>query len=420
MLTTKKNISIEFDEKMLKERNASLYHLIEMSNFLAKSMSSKSLLKGALHKVLESFNVEAGRIYQMDKTGQYLNLVTCHGMDVKGLEKVSLNEGFSGKAARTNSFIAQYVSHFEDKKRSKMLSARGFKIIISVPLIVMGKVEGVMTLATGKIIKLDHEKIDFLTAMGNLIAVAVNNARLYEELKEKIKFVKEREEMIKFFAYSISHDLKSPAIAIYALAKRLQKKQYELLDEKGKACCTQIMKTAEQIGALVDETNAYIATKGASLNLRMVNTKEIARAIREEFSSELKHRKIKWTVSDTLPEIIADEFALSRIFRNLIENALKYGGEDLYEIRIWYKQDSLFHIFSFSDDGVGIKMEDKEKIFEIFQRHETSRGTSGTGLGLAIVRELVKKHQGKAWIDPGSEKGVTVCVSILKDMAEIE
>ena len=420
MLTTKKIVSIEFNEEKLKERNIGLYQLIEMSNFLSKSMSLKSLLEGALHKVLECFNVKAGRIYLMDETGQFLNLAACHGMDRKGLEKLSLNEGFSGKAARTNSFIAQYVSHFEDKKRSKMLSDRGFKIIICVPLIVMGKVEGVMNLATGRIIKLDQEKIDLVTAMGNLIAIAANDARLYEKLKEKIKIVKESEAMIKFFAYSISHDLKSPATGIYALTKRLQEKQYELLDEKGKACCTQIMKTAEQIGVLVDDINAYIATKETSLKLRRVNTRKIVKAIQDEFSSTLKQRKIKWTVSDTLPEIIADEFSLLRVFRNLIDNALKYGGENLYEIKIQHRQNSLFHIFSFSDDGVGIKMEDKEKVFEIFQRHETSKGTSGSGLGLAIVKEFVERHQGKAWIDPGSKKGVSICVSISKDLAETE
>lgn len=416
MLTTKKIISIEFNEEELKERNIGLYQLIEMSNFLAESMSLKSFLEGALLKVLKYFNVKAGRIYLMDETGQYLNLAVCHGMDAKGLEKLSINEGFSGKAARTNSFIAQHVSHFEDKKRAEMLSARGFKIIICVPLIVMGAVVGVINLAAGRIIRLDQEKIDLLIALGNLIAIAENNARLYEELKEKIEIVTEREAMIKFFAYSVSHDLKSPATGIYALTRRLQEKQYKLLDEKGKACCDQIMKTAEQIGVLVDDTNTYITTKEAPLNLRMVKTKEVVKAIREEFFSNLKHRKIKWTVSDTLPEIMADEVALSRVFRNLVENALKYGGEGLCEIKIRHEQDAIFHIFSFSDDGVGIKMEDREKVFDIFQRHETSRGTPGAGLGLAIVKEIATRHQGKAWIDSGDGEGLTVCVSILKDL----
>jgi signal transduction histidine kinase len=189
-----------------------------------------------------------------------------------------------------------------------------------------------------------------------------------------------------------------------------------MLDEKGRACCTQIMKTAEQIGALVDDTNAYIATKEASLHLRVVNANEVIENIREEFSSRLEDRTIKWTVNGSPPEIIADKLALTRAFRNLVENALKYGGRDLEEICIRYRQDGDFHVFSFRDNGVGIKREDREKVFEIFQRNETSRGTSGAGLGLAIVREVALRHQGNAWIDPKGGKDLTVCVSISKDL----
>ena len=416
MLTTKKIVSIRFDEEELKERNRALYHLLEMSNFLAESMNLQSLLEGALRKVMECFDIEAGRIYLMDETGEYLKLAVCDGMDTEGLERIHLDEGFSGKAARTRSFIAQHVSHFEDKERSKMLLDRGFDIIICVPIIVMDKVVGVMNLATARTVSLDQEKIDLLTALGNLIAIAENNARLYDELNEKIEIIKEKEAMVRFFAYSVSHDLKSPATGIYALTKRLQDNHYKMLDEKGRACCTQIMKTAEQIGALVDDTNAYIATKEASLHLRVVNANEVIENIREEFSSRLEDRTIKWTVNGSPPEIIADKLALTRAFRNLVENALKYGGRDLEEICIRYRQDGDFHVFSFRDNGVGIKREDREKVFEIFQRNETSRGTSGAGLGLAIVREVALRHQGNAWIDPKGGKDLTVCVSISKDL----
>lgn len=418
MLADSKSILISFDEAMLKKRNRGLSRLLEMSNFLAGSMALETLLEGALSKVLAYFSLKAGRIYLVDEMGEWLHLAVCHGMDVEGLEKVSINEGFSGKSAREKSFIAQYVSQFDDKKRVDMLLARGLKIIICVPLIVMDRVMGVMNLATGKIIKLDHEKVDLLTALGNLIAVAANNARLYERLKENIEAVKEREAMIKFFAYSVSHDLKSPATGIYALAGRLQEKQGELLDEKGKACCSQIMKTAEQIGTLVDDLNTYIATNEAPLNFKMVNTKELVGAIRQEFSSRLEDRRIKWSESDDLPEIIADDLALSRVIRNLVDNALKYGGKDLHELKIGYKRDEFFHTFSVSDDGVGVRAEDCNKLFDIFQRHETSRGTSGAGLGLAIVREAAKRHQGEAWIKPGKEKGMTICVSISRRLTE--
>ena len=122
----------------------------------------------------------------------------------------------------------------EDKQRASVLLGRGVKNIICVPLIIMDEVGGVMNLTSSKAIMLDQGKIDLLTAVGNQIAVAGNHAKLYQDLKKKIKMLKEKEEMIKYFAYSISHDLKSPAIGIFGLTKRLQEKYGEILDEKGR------------------------------------------------------------------------------------------------------------------------------------------------------------------------------------------
>ncbi|MCP4574835.1 MAG: sensor histidine kinase [Deltaproteobacteria bacterium] len=79
------------------------------------------------------------------------------------------------------------------------------------------------------------------------------------------------------------------------------------------------------------------------------------------------------------------------MFRILIDNALKYGGENLSNIRIGYEEDPKFHIFSFRNDGESIKEEDREKKFERFQRNGSSRGVSGSGLGLAIVKEVAER-----------------------------
>ena len=75
-----------------------------------------------------------------------------------------------------------------------------------------------------------------------------------------------------------------------------------------------------------------------------------------------------------------------------------------------------YHVFSFSDDGVGIK-KGEEKIFDPFQRNKTSEGTDGSGLGLAIVKEIAERHQGQVWIDTGSKIGTTFHVSFSTDLA---
>jgi K+-sensing histidine kinase KdpD len=416
VLSNYKYMSLNFDELELKERNKDLAILLEMSNSLSTFMSLEEVLRGALSKVLAYFGLKAGRLYLLDDEGKYLHLAAHQGMEPRGLERVHINEGFSGRAVRTKSFIAQHVSELEDKKRAALLSGKGFKGIICVPLIVRGKVVGVLNLATHKILKLDQDRIDLLTAVGNQIAVAANNAKLYEDLENKLQGLKQKKEMIKLFAYSVSHDLKSPAIGIYGLAKRLRDRSECALDEKGVEYCDQILKASEQMVSLVEDINSYIVTKEASLNIEKINMREVMKEIRDEFCTILEERKIVWSEPEALPEIWADRIALSRIFRNLLDNALKYGGKDLLQIKIGYEENRRYHVFSLSDDGVGIEAGEEEKIFEVFQRNETSKGTDGSGLGLAIVKEIAQRHGGGVWLDNQREKGAAFYISISKNL----
>ena len=223
-------------------------------------------------------------------------------------------------------------------------------------------------------------------------------------------------EKLKLFAYSVIHDLKSPAIGIHGLTALLHKRYQGVLDHQGEKFCDQILKASEQVVALVEKVNTYIATKEMPLKVEPIDSHEIFQMIRDEFSAQLSIRQVDCSWPETAPLVKADRLSLLRVFRNLVDNALKYGGEQLSEIRIGYEESSDFHIFSVCDNGVGINTENPEKLFALFQRHETSKGIAGTGLGLAIVKEIVERHQGEVWAEPGSEQGVSFFVTISKKL----
>lgn len=416
--TNGRDVSVRISSDRLRERNKDLSVLLEMSNYLATSLTVEDLFKGSLEQVLAHFGLEAGRIYLLDNTGQYLHLAAHHGMEPEGLEDVSIHEGFSGKAARTRSFIAQYVSDLEDRKRAELLSAKGFHIILCVPLITTDEVRGVMNLATSKEIQLDQGMIDLLTTVGNQIAVAADNARLHQDLAAKVRSLTEKKDMIEFFAYSVSHDLKGPAVSLYGLSKRLTEKFSHLLGEKGKEHCDHILKTAEQVLHLVEKINAYIVASEAPFTFEKISSSEIMEAVRREFAPALKRRHIRWLSPQSLPELTGDRLALIAIFRNLVDNSLKYGGDGLSEIRLEYERNGRHHFFFVSDNGVGLGEGDNQNLFELFHRNETSRGIAGSGLGLAIVKELTKRHEGDIWVKPSPGKGARFCISISSELKE--
>ena len=418
MLVNHKYISIKVNELQMQQRNEALFILLSISNLMSQAGGLETVLDEALARVLEHFDFDAGRIYLLDGDGELLKLAACRGIESAGLEVVRLNEGFSGKAARTGSFIAQYVSDLEDKKRAALLLAKGFKIIICVPLIAMGQVLGVMNMAANKVIELDQDRIDLLVAVGNQIAVAAHNAKLNSELKEKFKELKIQKDAIEYFAYSISHDLKSPAIGIYGLTQRLHRLCWDALDYTGREYCNQIMKAADQILKLVDKINTYIVAKEAPMQFETVALKEITTTIRNEFADTLDAGSVRWKEPDYLPTIIGDKISITRVLRNLVDNALKYGGDQLSEITIEYKGDQTRHIILVSDDGVALSKENSERLFRLFQRDARSKGVPGAGLGLAIVKEIVERHGGEVWLDTEKNGGTTFAVAIAKNLPE--
>lgn len=258
---------------------------------------------------------------------------------------------------------------------------------------------------------------DLVTERTNELATA--NAQLTREIEERKRAeisLQEASKKLKFFAYSVAHDLKSPAIGIYGLTRRLSKQSKEVLDEKSRTYCNQILKASEHIASLVDKINLYIATKEAHLLIEEVNIKEIIQMLKEEFSAQLTIRKIEWSEPEMAIEIRADRLSILRVFRNMLDNSLKYGGEQLSKIWIGYEESGDSHVFSVSDNGKGLREEDAERIFQPFERPETSRGVEGSGLGLTIVKEIAEQHGGKVWVKPLPKRGTAFYISISKGL----
>ena len=420
MLFSEKYVSIKYVKSSLKKRNEALSALLELSNFLSVAQEFEPLLKGALDIVLKNFDLDSGRIYLMEPKQQALVLAAHTGLDVSGLERVGLGDSFSGKAARTKSFIAQHTSELDSEERAELLALKGLKIIICVPFIVRDRVEGVMNLGAKKVIKLGQEEIDLLMTMGHQIGVASSNARIYRDLQEKLEEVQEKKETIEFFAYSASHDLKSPAIGLCGLMKRLYRQYGDLLDDTGKLYCKTILKTASQIATLAEQINFYIAARELPLSIGRVNMEEMLTQLRQEFAGPLRERSVSLGEPSFFPDIMGDELRLTRAFRNLVDNALKYGGERLSEIQFGYEESEDHHIFSVADDGVGIKEEDMKRLFHFFQRFETASHTEGSGMGLAIAKEAAQKHLGDLWVESAPNRGAKFYLSISKRLESLD
>ncbi len=261
--------------------------------------------------------------------------------------------------------------------------------------------------ARGQIIEYDQEgaPLRFVGTHTDITASKIMEESLLRNTEET-----------KLFAYSVAHDLKNPAVAIRGLAERFRRKLPDLPKNTMLMYCDRIIDSASQVVDLVEKINDFISSKETAPTFEDLPLKDVVGTSREEFEAQLQYRQIVWEEFPDNPTIRLDRSTIIRVLRNLVENALKYGGPQLSKISIGYQNTPGYHIITVRDDGVGMKVEDSERIFRPFQRKNSSAEQTGSGLGLAIVKEIANRHKGEVWMEPNRKRGVKFCFAISKDL----
>ncbi len=218
---------------------------------------------------------------------------------------------------------------------------------------------------------------------------------------------------LESYVYTVSHDLKSPIIAIQGFCRLLMKKQGERLDEKGRELLERITEISRRAERMIVDLLAYARTeKDARGEFEFIDTYAVVQSIIEEL-------KIKWgqpvifVVSKNLPEILFHKESFRQILANLIDNAIKYSRDQASPVvKIDCKVEDGAVVFSVEDNGVGIDPSLHKKIFEVFERGEVSEKVEGTGIGLSIIKRIVETHHGDIWVESQKGKGATFYVRL--------
>ncbi|HVO84387.1 MAG TPA: GAF domain-containing protein [Syntrophobacteria bacterium] len=161
--------------------------LLDMNNLLLAAVQPRDILEGFLAKILAYLKLDAGRIYLLDADGEFLNLAACQGLESKRFETVKIGEGFSGKAVRTRSFTAHYVSAADERERVALAGRRGVKVVFAFPLLLADRIVGVVIAVSKRLFMPSRERVDFLMDLGHQVAMALDRARLYGNLERKEK-----------------------------------------------------------------------------------------------------------------------------------------------------------------------------------------------------------------------------------------
>jgi len=244
------------------------------------------------------------------------------------------------------------------------------------------------------------------------------NASLKREIVERKKAEEKCRNVnteLNNFVRVVSHDLKSPIIAIEGFSSRLLKHYEDKLGERGGRYIAEIKASAHRMEALVFDLLELSKTGQSICEFEDVSSLEIVDNVISALEDRLREKKVELVIADNLPAICCDPKRIYQVFENLLVNAIKFTrANEASRIEIGYEDKGNFHQFYVRDNGIGIDPKNHQKIFQAFQRVKETEDQEGTGLGLAIVDRIVKNHQGQVWVESEKGKGATFYFTLHK------
>ncbi len=227
------------------------------------------------------------------------------------------------------------------------------------------------------------------------------------EAEERSADAQASRDELQYFVYAASHDLQQPLRAIGTHAQLLQRQFPE--NAEAKEFTDVIIDGATQMNTLITDLLKY-SRIGSAANQKSIHLNASVQWALFNLAKAIEQSGAKVTLQD-LPEVFADETQLATVFEHIVSNAIKYRGGDPPEVKIASEVDGDFHLISVQDNGVGIKSEYHEKVFEPFKRLH-SKDIPGSGLGLSICRKIVRAHRGKIWVESDGANGSLVKFTI--------
>ncbi len=299
---------------------------------------------------------------------------------------------------------------------------------LAVPLRKREEVIGVLNVESQELNGFDADDLRLLSLLADQVSIALENAALYDRLRQHstnlehtvaertaalakaLDRSREADRMKTQFVSDVSHELRTPLSNILLYLDLLRQGR----SERFSTYLETLERETERLINLIEDLLAFSRLDAGTMpvNTSHLNLNDMARNLVEDRKRLFAEREIelRFEPSESLPLVRGDERMLTQVFANLMTNAMHYtpaGGRVSMASRSVQEDDEDWVILMVEDTGLGIPMQEQEKLFTRFFRGSASRkmGNPGTGLGLAICKEILDRHGGRITVQSRPAQG---------------
>ncbi|MEO6143656.1 MAG: GAF domain-containing protein [Dermatophilaceae bacterium] len=401
--------------------------LAEVGKAVSSSLDADEVLTTIVTHAVELSGTDGGSLMEYDEHTHLFGVRTAYGTSPRVLDalrttRIHVDETLVGRAALSGKAIQlPDLEGVELDPHLQVLYDAGWRSLVAIPLMRTDRVVGALVVRRKRPGAFSDETCEMLSAFASQSAVALTNARLYQQLERQSIELAEASAHKSEFLASMSHELRTPLNAVIGFSEVLLERMFGELNDRQEDYLQDILSSGRHLLALLNDVLDLSKVEAGQMELDL--TTFSAPDALQYAMSLVRERSAQHGISthlDIAPDvgsIQADELRFKQVLLNLLSNAVKFtpdGGR--VNVSAW-KEATDVNV-TVSDTGVGIPLADQERIFDSFQQGGRSASkVEGTGLGLTLTKRIVELHGGRLWLtsEPGS--GSTFGFSVPQDPA---
>lgn len=424
-VTERKQAEVERERLLsdLVRRRTQLLTATEISKSASTILDPAELIGQTVNLIQDRFGFYYVGLFLVDSTGGYAELHAGSGEAGSRM----LQEGHK-LAVGGESMIGRCVAHGEarialdvgeESVRFENPYLPQTRSEMALPLNSRGECIGALTVQSSEEAAFSEDDIAALQAMADQLAIAINNAWLYDEVQrwaarleglvaERTAHLSAVNKELESFAYAVSHDLRAPLRSIDGFSRALLEDYESELDAVGQDYLRRVRAASRRMGRLIDDLLKLSRLTRMDMHREAVNLSSLVQTVAADLRELDPERKVKFVIPEG---IVAngDPRLLKVVFANVLGNAWKFTSKrPRARIEFGVTECDGEAAYFVRDDGAGFDMAYVDKLFGAFQRLHSVVEFEGTGIGLATVQRIINRHGGKVWVEGAVEQGATL------------